>query len=47
MNLEATMSKIEARFDKWLSDFEEKPISTGLRVVIIVLLLRWVWKSFK
>src|SRR3990167_4348782 len=47
MNTEAVMSKLEARFDEWLAKFEEKPISMGLKVVIVVLILRWVWRSFK
>ena len=47
MNTEAVMSKLEARFDEWLAKFEEKPISMGLKVVIVVLILGWVWRSFK
>ena len=47
MDMERTMSKLEARFDEWLAKFEEQPISMGLKVVIVVLLLRWVWRSFK
>ena len=45
--MEKTMNKLEARFDEWLAKFEEAPISTGFKVVIVVLLIRWVWRSFK
>ena len=41
------LSKLETRFDEWLEKFEERPISTGIKVVIIVILLRLVWRSFK
>ena len=47
MESEKMVSKLEARFDEWLEKFEEKPISMGLKVVIVVLILRWVWRSFK
>ena len=47
MDFEQLGSKLEARFDGWLNEFGEKPISTGFKVVIIVLLLRWIWRSFK
>ena len=47
MNTEKVMGKLEARFDEWLAKFEEQPISMGLKVVIVVLLMRWVWRSFK
>ena len=45
--MEKTLERLEARFDEWLGKFEERPISMGLKVVLAVLLLRWVWKSFK
>ena len=45
--METVMTKLEARFDEWLGKFEQNPISMGLKVVIVVLLLRWVWRSFK
>lgn len=41
------LSKIEARLDEWVARFEDKPISVGIKVIIVVLLLRWMWKSFK
>ena len=47
MDAEKIVSKLEARFDEWLEKFEERPISMGLKVVIVVLILRWVWRSFK
>ena len=47
METEKMVSKLEARFDEWLSKFEQQPISMGLKVVIVVLLLRWIWRSFK
>lgn len=47
MQTEQVMGKLEARFDEWLAKFEEKPISMGFKVVIVVLLLRWIWRSFK
>ena len=47
MNMEQTMSKLEARVDEWIGKFEERPISMGIKVVVIVLLLRWIWRSFK
>jgi hypothetical protein len=45
--MESVMSKLEARFDDWLAKFEERPISMGLKVILVVVLLRWVWRSFK
>ena len=47
MTAEQMVGKLEQRFDAWLEKFEEQPISMGLKVIIVVLLLRWVWKSFK
>lgn len=47
MNAQEVMSKFEARFDEWLAKFEERPIAMGIKVVIAVLLIRWVWRSFK
>lgn len=47
MSGEQIMSKIEERFDGWLKEFEERPIRTGMVIIIVVLLLRWVWKSFR
>lgn len=41
------LGKLEARFDDWLEKFEERPISMGLKVVVVLLILRWVWRSFK
>lgn len=41
------MGKLEARFDSWLEQFEEKPISMGIKVIVIVVLIRWIWRSFK
>ena len=46
-HMESTMNKLEARFDDWLGKFESQPISMGFKVVIVVLLLRWIWRSFK
>lgn len=45
--MEKTMAKLEEHFDQWLVKFEERPISTGIKVVLVVLLLRWIWRSFK
>ena len=47
MELKDLLGKVETRFERWLDTFEEKPISTGFKVVLIVLLLRWIWRSFK
>ena len=47
MDAKKMMGSLEARFDEWLEKFEEKPISTGFKVIIVVLLLRWIWRSFK
>ena len=47
MEAEKMFSKLEVRFDDWLAKFEEQPISMGFKVIIVVLLLRWIWRSFK
>ena len=47
MTTENMLGKLEVRFDEWLAKFEEQPISTGLKVVLVILLLRFVWRSFK
>lgn len=47
MKTDAMMEKIEARFDAWLEAFEEKPLSTGLKVFLVIVFLRWAWRSFK
>ena len=41
------MGKLEARIDKWLEEFEEKPFSMGVKVIFVVIIIRWVWRSFK
>ncbi len=47
MEAQQMMDKLEARFDDWLGKFEERPISMGFKVIVVVLLLRWIWRSFK
>ena len=47
MDADKVAGKLEARFDEWLAKFEEQPISMGFKVVVVVLLLRWIWRSFK
>jgi len=41
------MDKFEQRFESWLTTFEERPIATGIKLVIVILILRFVWRSFK
>ena len=41
------MDRFEEHFEAWLKAFEERPIKTGLVIVIAVLLIRWVWRSFR
>lgn len=40
------LKKIESKFDAWLEKFEERPISTGIKVIVVVIILKWIWKSF-
>ena len=47
MDMKNVVDKLEARFDGWLAKFEEQPISMGIKVVLVVLLLRFIWRSFK
>lgn len=47
MKSEEMIGKLEARFDDWLAKFEQQPISMGLKAILVVLILRWVWRSFK
>jgi len=47
METKEMLGRLEARFDKWLDEFEQRPISMGIKVVIVVLFLRWIWRSFK
>ena len=47
MEAEKFFSKMESRVDKWIDQFEKEPISVGLKVIIVVLLLRWAWRSFR
>lgn len=44
---ESICKKMEDRFDKWLAAFEDRPISMGLKLVLAVLLLRWLWRQVK
>ena len=45
--MEKTLGKLEAKVDEWIAKFEAEPISTGVKVVLVVLLLRFIWRSFK
>ena len=47
MDSKAIMSRLETRFDTWLAEFEERPISMGIKVIIVVVILRWIWRSFR
>jgi hypothetical protein len=47
MNAEQMVGSLEKRFDEWLAKFEERPINMGIKVIVVVLLLRWIWRSFK
>ena len=47
MGTEKMLEKLETRFDKWLDEFEARPISMGIKLIIVVVLLRWIWRSFK
>ena len=44
---ENMLGKLEQRFDEWLAKFEQQPISMGIKVVLVLLLLRFAWRSFK
>jgi len=45
--MENVLAKLEAKVDEWIAKFENEPISTGIKVVLVVLLLRFIWRSFK
>ena len=41
------LERLETKFDGWFAEFEERPISMGIRVLIVILLLRYIWRAFK
>ena len=41
------MNRLESKFDAWLAEFESRPIVTGIKVVLIFLVLRWIWRAVK
>ena len=47
MNMEAISTKIETQFDSWLKKFSDEPVATSFKVLVVIVVLRWIWKYVK
>ena len=44
--MEKLINKISEIFTNWLDDFESKPVKTGLKVLVVLYVLKYVYKKF-
>lgn len=44
--MEKFFKKIEEKFEKQMDDFENSPIKTSLKWIIIIYIIKWVWKNW-
>lgn len=43
--LDLVLTKIGDLFDKWLQEFEANPIRTTVKVILILVVIKWAKKT--
>ena len=43
---DSLVARIESSFNRWLEEFDTRPVKTGLKLLIVVVVLRWLYKKF-
>lgn len=43
--LDAILKKLADTFDTWMSDFEQSPVRTTLKVVLILYVIKWARRN--
>lgn len=45
--IDGVLARLSEMFERWLTEFEARPLRAGLKVLIVFIALRWVWRSLK
>lgn len=44
--MDKILQKIENKINSWIDNLEKKPIRTGVKTIILLWLLKWIYKTF-
>lgn len=45
--IDSLMERIAGMFDRWLTDFEQRPVAMTLKIMLVFWCLRWARRSLR